>query len=344
MWLGLEALSICLERLDQVGRAQRLGLTCRSVRAGPVGCPSRLLVAANERMRFGQLLCRHGAQRHDAADREIRSNEIAEPLIDRSQSQVRADIARQIRANRLPRLRRARQILQLELRLADHAAALASPRETVQLGGEEAQVAPVSGGAGDGDLLAEIGRHHDERRGIRRPKARHEAVNGAVDGLLATRGGEAADERVERPRRLRRVVRQIAIGPEIERHLVELRANHERPLVPECVTDPELVEDVGVVDRDVGDDEVGDEEEVEHVRPDRAGARDVSRRPAGDAEPAERRGDEIALDGVEVHATLLPEGADDEGVHGGKILRTGAAGRELGVDSRRGSCHHGRPA
>src|SRR5688572_19906249 len=93
------------------------------------------------------------------------------------------------------------------------------------------------------------------------------------------------------------------------------------------VADAELIKNVGVIDRDVGDHEVGCDEQPEHVFADVALADELARRAAVDreavldAEPLERRPDEDRLDMVEVDAFLGPERPDEEGAH--HITRNG---------------------
>jgi hypothetical protein len=81
------------------------------------------------------------------------------------------------------------------------------------------------------------------------------------------------------------------------------------------VADAEFVEDVGVVDREVGDDEVGGEEQLEHIHADVALPENLPGRPPRDAEFLQRRADQLRLDGVEVYLVLHPERADDKCSH-----------------------------
>jgi hypothetical protein len=87
---------------------------------------------------------------------------------------------------------------------------------------------------------------------------------------------------------------------------------------------------------DVGDDEVGRQQPREHVGADVAGRRDLRRLAPGDAEPLQRRVDQLAGDPVEVdlaplQVVLLAERPDDEGaqvpvVGGGVVAGRGAVG------------------
>ena len=88
------------------------------------------------------------------------------------------------------------------------------------------------------------------------------------------------------------------------------------------VADAELVEGVGVVDRDVGQHEVGGDEQPEHVLANVALADELAGRAAIDgqavlsAQPLERRPDEHPLDLVEVDALLDAERPYEERAHG----------------------------
>ena len=86
------------------------------------------------------------------------------------------------------------------------------------------------------------------------------------------------------------IVGKIAIGAQVERVLVDVRAEQESRVRPHAVPDAELVEHVGVVDRDVGDDEVGAHQEAEHVLADVALLHDLRRRGACDADAASSAG------------------------------------------------------
>jgi hypothetical protein len=74
------------------------------------------------------------------------------------------------------------------------------------------------------------------------------------------------------------------------------------------------------MDREVGDDEVGGQQQLEHVLANVALPDDLAGRAPRDAEARQRGVDEQALDRVEVDVVLNPEGADDEGSHGGSFV------------------------
>ena len=83
------------------------------------------------------------------------------------------------------------------------------------------------------------------------------------------------------------------------------------------MADAELVEHVGVVHRDVADDEVGLEDQREHVGADVAGVFHLGRGAAGQAAARQRRVDQVGVHAVEVNGSALriglgTEAADDE--------------------------------
>jgi hypothetical protein len=88
-------------------------------------------------------------------------------------------------------------------------------------------------------------------------------------------------------------------------------------LLAQRVTYAELVENVGVVHRDVADHEVGLGDQREHVGTDIAGVDQFARRAASQAAPLERRPDQLGMDLLEVDVLarrilLRAEAADDE--------------------------------
>src|ERR1700730_1373359 len=82
------------------------------------------------------------------------------------------------------------------------------------------------------------------------------------------------------------------------------------------MADPQLIEDVGVVNREIGDDEICGQQALEHVDPDVALLQDLDGVAAGHPERVQRRIDQFVDHTIEVDALLDPEGADDEGAHG----------------------------
>ncbi len=120
------------------------------------------------------------------------------------------------------------------------------------------------------------------------------------------------------------VVGEIAVGFDVERVVVFLAANQKRALRPQGVADAEFVEDVGIVDGEVRDDEVGHEEFVEHVLANVAGFQDLSRRTAGNVQGLQGRLDELRFDFIEIDAFLGAERPNDKCLHGGfRVSRFG---------------------
>jgi hypothetical protein len=60
-------------------------------------------------------------------------------------------------------------------------------------------------------------------------------------------------------------VDEIAVGLEVERQLVGVAAEHESALVAQRVPDAQFIENVNVMDREVGDNKVGRQQPPEHV-------------------------------------------------------------------------------
>ena len=107
------------------------------------------------------------------------------------------------------------------------------------------------------------------------------------------------------------------------------------------MTDAELVEDVGVVDRDVGNHEIGRDQQAEHVFADVAGLRDVGRGRAFQARRLQRRLDQELVNGLEIDALLDVEGANDERarharrIHDARVVQTRLAERAASATGMR---------
>ena len=81
------------------------------------------------------------------------------------------------------------------------------------------------------------------------------------------------------------------------------------------MADSELVEDIGVVDRHVGDHQVRGQQKMEHVGANVPLLDDLTGRAAADTDRVERGRDEMFFDPVEVDTLLRAEGTDDESSH-----------------------------
>ena len=93
-------------------------------------------------------------------------------------------------------------------------------------------------------------------RGVGRLEVGKNLIHGAVDTRRVERGLERTRQRRDaRPGRL--IVGKIAVGVQIEWILVDVRAKQKSRVRPHPMPNAELVEHVGVMDRDVGDDQIG---------------------------------------------------------------------------------------
>src|SRR5262249_20447108 len=124
--------------------------------------------------------------------------------------------------------------------------------------------------------------------------------------LVERRGGRLA--------RIREVAVRLQIEGNVER-LRALTADQKRPLVAQRVSDAELVEDVGVVNRDVRDQEISREESLKQVYADVSLPQHVHRGAPGDAQAVEGRIDQQPFDLVEVDSALHAGRSDDERAH-----------------------------
>ncbi len=67
------------------------------------------------------------------------------------------------------------------------------------------------------------------------------------------------------------IVGEVPIGFEIEGVIIPLASDQERELVAKRVPDSELVEDVRIVNRDIGNNQISGHEQVKHVLADVSG-------------------------------------------------------------------------
>ena len=181
------------------------------------------------------------------------------------------------------------------------------------------------------------------RRGLQRG-ARHRRQRGAVVGQPGRVG-----------RTVLEAVAQLAVGVDVE------GARRPRPLHQhdtartQGVAHAEFVPDVGVVQRQVGQHQVGGQQLLEHVAADVAGALFLVGAEDAAAGVLQRRFQQLGEDAVEVDrravgAGLGAEGHGDEGVrlhglqHGTARRCAGAAGWRITPPPRRRRSRAGRPA
>ena len=84
----------------------------------------------------------------------------------------------------------------------------------------------------------------------------------------------------------------------------------------------ELVKRVGVVNRNIGDDKVGDEQLFEHVRANIALLDKLPSRPARQTGLPHRWSDEVILNPVEIDSILCAKRANNEYMHVSPVLQT----------------------
>ena len=204
---------------------------------------------------------------------------VAETLIDRRQHQVGLDVVGQILTHRFPCLSRRDERAQPALRPPHEAQAFPSPRHSSGFIAQQRQ-----GGRTIGTLpfrpldhLPKRSRHDDEACRIWRRQLRQQSKHRAVGSAAFAHREHSLPDRLGQQRYrsagILTVVCDVAVGLQIERRIFPGRRkpNQDRALRPQPVADAELVEDIGIVDRDVGDHEIVGDQHLEHVDPDVAG-------------------------------------------------------------------------
>ena len=190
---------------------------------------------------------------------------------------------------------------------------------------EQAQISAMVADEGAFHRFTEVARHDLQRRRIGSLEVRQHLVDGAVDPRRIQRRLERARQRRDAGGGIVLIVGKIAVGAQVERILVDIGTEQERRIGPHAVPDAELVEHVCVVDRDVGDDEVGAHQKPEHVLADVPLLDDFRRGAARDADLSQRRLDQRFVDVVEIHSSFRAERPNDESAgHGvGDLIRSG---------------------
>jgi hypothetical protein len=193
---------------------------------------------------------------------------------------------------------------------------------TAYVGGEKAQPASRLRSFRARHLFGEIRRHDLHRRGIKIGQRRQHLEDRTVGFACSAEGrSNDVDQFGELLGRLVHAVFEVAIGQDVEwrgvRHGCAL--DQHRMLLSKGMTDSELVEDVGVVDRDVAHDEIGLEDQAEHVLVNAAGVDDLAGGSSAEASLLDGRPDQVAMNALEVDllavgVLLGVEGTDDEGL------------------------------
>src|SRR5206468_2410749 len=136
-----------------------------------------------------------------------------------------------------------------ELRASDDPQTLRRPRKASGLVREQSEITALADRSRAIDGLAELAGDDAEDRLVRGPETWQQLVDRTVDARGAQRRVERGGERLHRQLGMRGVVGQIAIGLEIEGIPGDIRPKKKRRARPETMTDAELVEDVGIVNR-----------------------------------------------------------------------------------------------
>src|SRR5262245_60151 len=82
--------------------------------------------------------------------------------------------------------------------------------------------------------------------------------------------------------------------------------------VLQAMSDAQLVKDVGIVDRDVGDHDIGEDEQPEHILPNVPLSCDFARCAPLDPTRVERRRDQLFLHLIKIDTVFDSEGPNDE--------------------------------
>ena len=279
-------LAISLVAADQVAVRGLLSPLDDVAQSFEVQPPQRLQVAAMKRQCLRALLGCRLLVRHDGGDGLIdasRSSARFSPRYCRFEQVGQGEVGFEIVGHGLsdaqPSPARSDIVRQLPLRLADRPQGRPLKAHPGYFRRQEAQPAGGLGGRGARHLLGEICGHNLHRRGIELGQCRQHLEDRTVGlALTSQRRPNDIDKFVLLFPGLVDVVLEIAIGQDIERRRVRHRRalNQDGSLLPQGVPDPELIKDVGVVDRDVAQDEIGLDDQAEHVFANVTGVYDLS--------------------------------------------------------------------
>ena len=150
-------------------------------------------------------------------------------------------------------------------------------------------------------------------------QGRQDAENRAVGPLAGEGSLQGVYQTLTRRFRIVDVVGEIAVCQVIEGDSVSdgRTADQHRTFFAQCVADAELVKDVGVMNGHIADDDVGFDDEGEHVGADIAGLDNLACRAAAKAHGLQGRLDETSADALEINLAagavfLFAEGTNDE--------------------------------
>ena len=125
-------------------------------------------------------------------------------------------------------------------------------------------------------------------------------------------------------------VAQLAIGVDVE-GLRRPRPLHQHHTTgAQRVAHAKLIPDIGVVEREIGDHQVGDQQLLEHVGADVSGALLLVGAEHLEAGMLERRADQLGVDAIEVDRHTVMPGLDAEG-HGDEGVRFHLRSEAVGI-------------
>ncbi len=239
---------------------------------------------------------------------QIGLRQISQSLIDRAEFQIRFQIARVVLANGLPAHTRPFHILFLQLRARNQAQTLHLPLEPSGFGSEQSQISRERFRARNRYVLLEAAWNRPENAWILGFQAREQPEYGTVQSVGCQAVANPRDQCILARGEMLGVITQITIGQQIERRVVYRGSNQESPLITQCMPDAQLIEDIGVVDGHIRDDQIRRQKQMEHVLANIARRYDFSCSPTADAERVQGRRDQIALDCFKSMPFFTPKG------------------------------------
>src|SRR5262249_16268473 len=153
-------------------------------------------------------------------------------------------------------------------------------------------------------LFREICRHNLYSCGIEFRQRRQHFEDRAISLTWTGQGRpNYSHQFIELLTRLVYAVLEVAIGQDGEWRRVRYRCalDQDSALLSQRMPDPELVKDIGVMDRDVAHDQIGLENQAEHVLANVAGVNDLAGSATPEASRFDRRADQLAMDALEVN-------------------------------------------
>ena len=298
--VGLERLGVGVVGPLQEGRPQRALLPLRSLRGLPVLHPPRLEVPAVEGANLREPARIQGAQSRHAGERLLRPREVVQALVDRRQHRVGLEVIRIPADDRLPGDLGAVDEIELELGASHFPETFDLPRESASASIAKRRKSPGRRYFWARSTSSVKSRWHaDEARSILGLEGGKKLEDGAIRLVRTDGRPQGPDQTVQaEPRRIPLVL-EVSVRPQVERVVADVAAQNERVLVAKRLANSQLVEDICVVDGEIGDDQVGRQEWMEHVLADVARGDHGGRRLSVDAQLRQGGGDEHVLDHIE---------------------------------------------